>query len=96
MNVSYKQSQANKPAAMKKLVAKAQKHHLLVVQGKPCRKCGSTERYKQGGRCVPCKQSYNSHVTHLNKRERMHAPPSMMVAIDHMLEGREDVDPLFN
>lgn len=26
------------------------------IKGKPCRHCGSTERYATSGRCVPCKQ----------------------------------------
>lgn len=38
--------------------------------GKPCGKCGSTERYKTGNGCVPCKSEENKKAKKRREAER--------------------------
>lgn len=33
---------------------------LTIYQGKPCKKCGSTERYTSDKRCVACRHAQNA------------------------------------
>jgi len=37
-----------------KLQVEAQAAGLIRYDGKPCKKCGSTERYARNGNCAPC------------------------------------------
>jgi len=37
-----------------KLQAEAQAAGLIRYNGKPCKKCSSTERYARNGNCAPC------------------------------------------
>jgi hypothetical protein len=37
--------------------------HAKTIDGKPCRKCGGTERYVKGGTCVACTRKYGQERT---------------------------------
>ncbi|HFW0119410.1 TPA: hypothetical protein ACIARM_004403 [Salmonella enterica subsp. enterica serovar Javiana] len=43
---------------------------LTTYQGKPCKKCGSTERYTSDKRCVACRHARNAAAWKKEAEER--------------------------